>query len=387
MNPFKLIARDAHSKARAGVLKTPHGEIQTPVFMPVGTQATVKMLDSKEVESMDYKIILANTYHLFLRPGVDILMKAGGLHSFMAWPRAILTDSGGYQVFSLATRCKLSEEGVEFSSHVDGERRLLTPEITTEFQLNIGSDIAMCLDDCPPYPTLKSDAEKSLAQTLRWAKRCRTSYDRWLEEKKLSNENPVPMVFGISQGAGFEDLRNESTQKMVEIGFPGYAIGGLGLGEPRGLTWSLAEASLKSMPDDAPHYLMGFGQPEDMWEGVERGIDMFDCVLPTRNARNGQALTSIGRVQVTNSENRENFRPLDEDCSCLTCKDYTRAYLCHLFRAGESLGPKLVTLHNLWFMVRLLRIIRESIIAGKFLDAKKEFFSRFQTTKNNFVSK
>lgn len=371
MSALTITHRDPQSKARAGILKTAHGELETPVFMPVGTQASVKLMGAEEVEAMGYKIILANTYHLFLRPGEKTLLEAGGLHRFMSWPKALLTDSGGYQVFSLATRCKLSEEGVEFSSHVDGERHWLTPEVTTAFQFGIGSDIAMCLDDCPPYPTLKLDAEKSMDLTLRWAERC----------KKVYHHQPQ-LLFGITQGAGFPDLRRQCAQRMVDIEFPGYAIGGLGLGEPRALTWELAEASLEPLPDQSPHYLMGFGQPEDMWEGVERGIDMFDCVLPTRNARNGQALTSLGRLNVSNAQFRNDYSALDPECTCVACTRYTRAYLCHLFRAGEWLGPRLVTLHNLWFMLVLLRKIRQSIVEGRFQSAKREFFQTFKTDKH-----
>jgi len=373
---FEITHRDAATKARAGVLHTAHGTIETPVFMPVGTQGTVKTLGSEDLTAMGAGIILSNTYHLFLRPGLDILKQAGGLHKFMAWPKAILTDSGGYQVFSLAARCKQSEEGVEFASHVDGLRRSLTPEIATNFQLEIGADIAMCLDDCPPYPTLESDARESMEKTLRWAKRCRDTYDRFLE--KAPAAGPPQLLFGISQGASFLEMRRESTERMAEIGFPGYAVGGLGIGEPKELMWEMLEASVAPMPDAAPHYMMGIGLPEDMWDGVERGVDMFDCVLPTRNGRNGQGFTSVGKVNVPNARYRDDFTPLDPDCPCPVCASYTRAYLCHLFRAGELLGPRLVTLHNLWFLLRLLRHIRTSIINGDFLSAKTEFLRKYR---------
>lgn len=379
MSDFKITHKDPQSKARAGILMTSHGQVETPVFMPVGTQASVKMVSSDEVVDMGYKVILGNTYHLFLRPGADLLKRAGGLHAFMAWPNTILTDSGGYQVLSLAARCKMNEDGVEFSSHVDGARCLLTPEITTKFQFDIGSDIAMCLDDCPPYPSLEKDAEKGMERTIRWAARCKKEYEQWLEGRGFhSSYGSKPLLFGITQGAGFEDMRTLSAQKTSELGFPGYAVGGLGVGEPRDLTWSLLEASLKGLPEQSPHYLMGFGQPEDMWEGVERGVDMFDCVLPTRNGRNGQAFTSQGRINVTNSKFKEDFMPLDPECTCLACKKYSRAYLCHLFRVGELLAPRLVTLHNLVYMVSLLSTIRSSIINGRFLSAKKEFFERIE---------
>jgi queuine tRNA-ribosyltransferase len=376
MNIFSVTHRDSTSKARAGVLSTAHGDIETPVFMPVGTQGSVKTLSSDDVWDMGYRIKLANTYHLFLRPGLELLQKAGGLHRFISWPGALLTDSGGYQVLSLAARCKITEEGAEFSSHIDGARCSLTPEIATNFQVAIGSDIAMCLDDCPPYPSLEKDARASLERTIRWAARCKEEWRR-TENKTL--------LFGITQGAGFPELRKESASKTVELGFPGYAIGGLGVGEPRALTLELLEASLSPLPDAAPHYLMGFGQPEDMWDGVERGVDMFDCVLPTRNGRNGQAFTSTGRLNVPNAAYKEDFSPIDPECSCGVCKKYTRAYICHLFRAGELTGPRLVTLHNLSYMVGLLRTIRTSIINGNFQEKKREFFRRINRENETLV--
>jgi queuine tRNA-ribosyltransferase len=294
----------------------------------------------------------------------------------MAWPRSILTDSGGYQVFSLAPRRKMSEEGVEFQSHVDGSKKKLTPEITTQFQMDIGADILMCLDDCPPYPSLQSDAAESMERTLRWAARCKATYE---ERLKMNPQADLQSwLFGITQGASFPELRKESAERTAKINFPGYAIGGLGVGEPKDLMWKLLEASISGLPDDRPHYMMGIGQPEDMWEGIERGVDMFDCVLPTRNGRNGQAFTSRGRLNVPNSVFRHDFRPLDEDCGCEVCKKYHRAYLCHLFRAGELLGPRLVTLHNLSFMISLLSLIRESIVHGQFQNAKRKFFERYE---------
>lgn len=369
---FSVLHRDPSSKARAGTLRTPHGVIETPVFMPVGTQASVKTQGSEDMEGMGCKILLANTYHLFLRPGIETLTKAGGLHKFMAFPGAILTDSGGYQVFSLASRCKLSENGVEFHSHVDGQKRLLTPEITTDFQLNIGSDIAMCLDELPPYPSLKSDAQKSMELTLRWAQRCKDS------AKKFDTGQ---LLFGITQGANFPELRRESAKRTVDIDFPGYAIGGLGVGETKKEIWEFLEASVDPMPDDRPRYMMGIGMPEDMWEGVERGVDMFDCVLPTRNGRNGQAFTWKGRVNIPNACYREDFSPLDPDCDCPVCKRYSRAYLSHLFRTGELVGPRLVTLHNLTFMLGLLRFIRRSILEGNFRAEKQKFLAHYHPEK------
>lgn len=379
---FHVDSALAGGAARAGTLRTPHGTVETPVFMPVGTQGTVKTLSSSEVEEMGYRVVLGNTYHLFLRPGFDVLRKAGGLHRFMSWNGAILTDSGGYQVLSLAPRCSLSEEGVEFSSHVDGKTCFLSPEITTQFQLDIGSDIAMCLDDCPPYPTLEKDARAGMERTLRWAERCRTTYRRWLDEKNPP-EDRAPLLFGIAQGADHASLRAESAERTAALGLPGVAVGGLGVGEPKEVMWEMLEASLRPMPVDRPRYLMGIGQPEDMWEGVERGVDMFDCVLPTRNGRNGQAFTSCGRVNVTNAVHKENFGPLDPECRCPACARYSRAYLCHLFRAGELLGPRLVTLHNLWFMIGLLRSIRRSIINGNFHHEKKEFLQKYRDGESN----
>lgn len=384
---FQLIKKDSSTKARAGVLQTAHGPVETPVFMPVGTQATVKTMGSEDIQSLGFPILLSNTYHLFLRPGLDTLVKAGGLHKFMAWPGAILTDSGGYQVFSLAARCKLSEEDVEFHSHVDGEKRHLSPEIATDFQLKIGADIAMCLDELPPYPSLKADAQKSMELTLRWAERCKKT---WLSFPNVSVGNlgldprqkhagmtGKQLLFGIVQGANFPDLRIASAKATVAIDFPGYAIGGLGVGETKKEMWEFLEASVAPLPEDKPRYMMGIGQPEDMWDGVERGVDMFDCVLPTRNGRNGQGFTSVGKINVPNSTYREDFSPLDPNCGCLTCRSYTRAYLCHLFRAGELLGPRLVTLHNLAYMIGLLRLIRESILNGNFQESKQKFLKNY----------
>jgi queuine tRNA-ribosyltransferase len=380
---FTISHEDPHSRARAGILKTAHGEFETPVFMPVGTQGSVKTQGSEDMEAMGCKILLGNTYHLFLRPGLETLQRAGGLHKFIGYGGSILTDSGGYQVFSLAQRCTVTEEGAQFYSHVDGSKRFLSPEIATEFQLKVGADIAMCFDELPPYPSLQDDARKSLERTLRWAERCKKSYgehlDALIPALSLKGEGiKFPqLLFGIVQGANFLDLRRESAQRTVEIGFPGYAIGGLGIGETKQEMWEFLEASVAPLPKTSPRYMMGIGQPEDMWDGVERGVDMFDCVLPTRNGRNGQGFTSRGRVNVTNGKYKEDFSPLDPDCSCVACTKYTRAYLCHLFRAGELLGPRLVTLHNLTFMLGLLRSIRSALINGHFREEKQRFLERY----------
>ncbi|MFN0117915.1 MAG: tRNA guanosine(34) transglycosylase Tgt [Elusimicrobiota bacterium] len=379
-NIFEITHKLPNSKARAGILETGHATIETPVFMPVGTQACIKTVGTHEMNEMVCNIMLANTYHIFLRPGEEVLKAAGGLHKFMSWNKSILTDSGGFQVFSLANRCTLSEKGVEFQSHVDGQMRFLSPEITTQFQLDIGSDIAMCLDECPAYPALEADARKSMDLTLRWAERCKKTYEVWLEEHKSqwSPRGVPPLVFGITQGACFPEMRKESAEKTVEIGFPGYAIGGLGVGESKEEMWQFLEGSLAGIPENSPRYLMGIGQPEDMWGAVERGVDMFDCVLPSRNGRNGQAFSYKGRYNITNSIFRSDFGPLDEGCQCVACKNYSRAYLFHLFKAGELLAPRLITLHNLYFMLDLMKKIRTSILNGNFESAKKEFFSTYE---------
>lgn len=346
-----------------------HGTVQTPVFMPVGTQATVKTLSAGDVERLGFEIILANTYHLLLRPGLETLERAGGLHRFMGWPRNILTDSGGYQVFSLASRRDVSEEGVRFSSHVDGTMHLLTPESVTQTQIRMGVDIAMCLDECPPYPVSESVARDMMERTLRWAQRCRESWRK--------TEGTATRLFVIVQGSTYPALRKECAERMVEMDFPGYAIGGLSVGEPKEIMQEMLEVVTPLLPVDRPRYLMGIGKPEDILEAVDRGVDMVDCVLPTRNARNGQALTFDGPLNLRNSSCRADFTPIDSDCRCEACGKYTRAYLSHLFRSGEYLGPRLVTLHNLSFMVEFLRQIRTAIENGEWTTFKKRFLERY----------
>jgi queuine tRNA-ribosyltransferase len=365
---FQLKSRDR--SARRGELRLAHGTVQTPVFMPVGTQATVKTLSSEEVESLGYEIILSNTYHLLLRPGVDLIQSAGGIHKFMSWSRCVLTDSGGYQIFSLANRRDVTEEGVTFASHVDGTRHLLTPENVVGAQRRMGVDIAMCLDECPPYPVSEAVARDMMERTLRWAARCRKF---WRENGPSGTQ-----LFPIVQGATYAPLRKESARRTVEMDFPGYAVGGLSVGEPRDVMRDMVEASASELPAEKPRYLMGVGKPEDILEAVERGVDMFDCVLPTRNGRNGQALTWKGPLNLRNNRFRQDPDPIDPDCPCPACRRYSRQYISHLFRAGEYLCLRLVSLHNLAFMVDFMRKIRESIEQSKFAEFKKRFLNEYR---------
>ncbi|MGO0122715.1 tRNA guanosine(34) transglycosylase Tgt [Desulfothermobacter acidiphilus] len=343
------------AKARWGRLYTPHGVVDTPVFMPVGTQATVKGLASEELGALGAQILLCNTYHLYLRPGSEIVAQAGGLHRFMHWSGAILTDSGGFQVLSLAPLRRLSDEGVIFRSHLDGSSHLFTPEKVVEIQEQLRPDIAMVLDECPPYPASREAIEHAVRRTSAWAHRSRRAWRR--EEVSF---------FAIVQGGVYPDLRERSARELVQLDFPGYAIGGLSVGEPKELTYAMLDYTLPLLPVTKPRYLMGVGTPEDILEGVARGVDMFDCVLPTRLGRHATAFTQRGRINLRRAAYLRDFGPLEEGCSCYTCRHYTRAYLHHLFRAGEMLGPRLVTLHNLHFLFRLTERIREAIASGTF---------------------
>ncbi len=354
--------------ARAGVIHTAHGSVKTPVFMPVGTQATVKIMTPHDMYDMGTEIILGNTYHLFLRPGTDIIKKAGGLHKFMNWNRAILTDSGGFQVFSLSEFRKITEEGVKFKSHFDGTDYFLTPESCIEIQNILGSDIIMVLDECPPYPAEYDYVKKSLELTLSWAKRAKKHHQN-TEKQKL---------FGIIQGGLYKDLREYSMQELFKMDLPGYAIGGVSVGEGKELIYNTVKLCGPNMPENKPRYLMGVGTPEDMWECVEYGIDMFDCVFPTRIARNGAVYTQTGQVNIRNAEFKEDFRSIDEGCGCYTCKNFTRAYIRHLFNVHEILGMRLTTLHNIYFMLRLMDKIRESVLNGQFLEEKHKFFLKYK---------
>jgi len=365
---FRIIHKDRHTNARAGVIETSHGAIETPVFMPVGTQATVKALSSEDVKYCGASIILGNTYHLYLRPGMDIIKNAGGLHKFMSWDRAILTDSGGFQVFSLATLMKVREEGVEFNSHVDGSRHFLTPEKVIELQHELGSDIMMPLDECLHYPSTKDKAEKSMALTNRWARRSKEEFGRL-----VGGRHACPLLFGIVQGSTYPDLRKIAAEELVSIGFDGYSIGGLSVGEPQGLMLEMMGSAIKYLPEDKPRYAMGVGMPHDFFNAIEMGVDMFDCVVPTRNARNGAAYTNEGRLIIRNGEYSRDMRPLSESCDCIVCKNYSRSYIRHLFNTQEILGLRLTSLHNVYFYVHLLDRIREAIKQDRFLELKKEF--------------
>jgi queuine tRNA-ribosyltransferase len=366
--------------ARRGVLTTIHGEIDTPAFMPVGTAGAVKSLTPKHLEEVGASIILGNTYHLMLRPGDQLIARRGGLHKFIGWNKPILTDSGGYQVFSLAERRKIEENGVEFRSHLDGSKHLLTPESAVDIQANLGSDIAMVLDECPALPSTAAVIDKSLEMTARWARRCR---DRFLELKNIpgpfgeSVSTRDRAQFGIVQGGSFPELRAKSAELTVSIGFEGYAIGGLSVGEPNEVMYAVVEATAPLLPVNQPRYLMGVGTPIDLIECVARGIDMFDCVMPTRNARNGQLFTSEGPINIKNAQYAEDDRPVDPACGCYTCRNFSRAYLSHLYRAGEMTGGTLNTLHNLSFYLDSMRRIREAIAFGRFEEFRQSFHQTF----------
>ena len=364
---YELIKKDSRTKARRGRVNTPHGPIETPVFMPVGTAGTVKAMKPEEVRDMGAQIILGNTYHLYLRPGHEVVKAAGGLHKFMNWERAILTDSGGFQVFSLGAMRKISEEGVEFRSHIDGSKHMLSPEKSMEIQNALGSDIMMAFDECAPYPADRNYVKNSLERTTRWLKRCK-EYHKNTEQQSL---------FGIMQGGMYKDLRKQSAEEIVELDLPGYAIGGLSVGEPKEIMYEVMDDCVDYLPADKPWYLMGVGSPDCLFEGVERGIDMFDCVLPTRIARHGMAMTSQGRVNIKNAKYERDFTPLDPNCDCYTCRNYSKAYLRHLFKSDEILSSMLMTTHNLHFLVNTMAGIRKAIEEDRFLEYKKEFYDSY----------
>ncbi|PIZ72819.1 tRNA guanosine(34) transglycosylase Tgt [Candidatus Peregrinibacteria bacterium CG_4_10_14_0_2_um_filter_43_11] len=373
---FKYI--QTSGKARRGTLKTAHGEIQTPFFMTIGTAGAVKGLLPSEVRALGGQIILSNTYHLHLRPGEDIVAKAGGLHKFMNWDGPILTDSGGYQVFSLAKIRKLKDDGVEFQSHLNGETIFLTPEKAIEIQMKLGSDIMMVLDECPAADADRTYVEKSLKLTTDWAKRCQTFFIKNRRDAPWRVSTNPSGLFGIVQGGMHHDLRKQSAQQLVDIGFDGYAIGGLSVGEPNATMYNMIDATVPHLPTDKPRYLMGVGTPQDIVEAVERGIDMFDCVLPTRNARHGHLFTSQGIVRIKNEQYKNDFTPLDPECQCLACTQFTKAYLRHLFMAKEILSLRLNTLHNVAFYLNLMKQIRAAIENDRFGEFKKEFLDNFK---------
>jgi len=363
---FEILARDPHSRARLGRLHTPHGEVQTPVFMPVGTAGTVKAMTQDMLEELGVELLLANTYHLYLRPGHDAIRALGGLHRFMGWPRPLLTDSGGFQIFSMNTLRKVSDEGVLFHSHLDGSAHLLTPEKAIEIQRALAADIIMALDVCLEYPASHEKARHAMQLTLRWAER---------SKKAFLSSPTAQALFGIIQGGTYADLRRTCARHVLELDFPGYAIGGLAVGEPPQLSYEMTEVCLAELPEEKPRYLMGVGYPADLLEYARRGVDMMDCVLPTRNARNGCAFTWRGRLQLRNATYAHDDRPLDELCSCRVCRRYSRAYLRHLFAASEILAAILTTYHNLYFYLDVMRRIRQAIPAGTLAELQAQLIA------------
>ncbi len=364
---YELIHKDLKTGARRGVVHTPHGDIQTPVFMPVGTQGAVKGMLPEQVEEMGAEIILANTYHLFLRPGHDIVREAGGLHSFMNWNKGILTDSGGFQVFSMGQINKITEEGVRFQSHIDGSYKMLTPEVSMEVQNSLGSDIIMAFDECAPYPSEKDYIVDSMARTTRWLKRC----------KEAHKDTERQSLFGIMQGGMYNDLRKISAEDMIQLDLPGYAIGGISVGEPKEVFLDVLYPSAELLPEDKPRYLMGVGTPDYLFEAAQAGIDMCDCVEPTRIARHGRATISTGNLNIKNAKYERDFGALDPECDCYVCRNYSRAYLRHMFKTGEMMAAMLLSHHNLHFLIKLMKNMRKAIEEDRFLEYKKEFYEKY----------
>ena len=364
---YELVKKDERTGARAGIIHTPHGSFPTPIFMPVGTQASVKGVSPDELKDLGTGIILSNTYHLFLRPGMDLIREAGGLHKFMHWDRAILTDSGGFQVFSLGDLRKITEEGVTFRSHIDGSKNFLSPEVSMEVQMALGSDIVMAFDECVPYPADFDYAKKSTERTIRWLERC-----------KKAMTAPHQGLFGIVQGGMHKELREWSARETVAMDLPGYAVGGLSVGEPKELMYEMLDYSTSLLPENKPRYLMGVGTPDHLVEGVARGIDMFDCVYPTRVARNGMAMTWSGRLVMKNAQFTHDHHVLEEGCGCYACRNgYTRAYIRHLVRAGEIFGLRLLSLHNLYFLQEFMRRMRQAIIEDRFGSFRSDFLMNY----------
>lgn len=366
MFEYRLIARCPETGARAGEFVTPHGVIETPVFMPVGTQATVKAMTPEELTGLGAQIILSNTYHLYLRPGADLVAEAGGLHSFMGWKGPILTDSGGFQVFSLSALREISDDGVAFRSHRDGSSHFMTPELSVAVQEKLGSDIAMCFDECVPWPTTAEEADRAVTRTTAWARRCLEAHDR--DDQAL---------FGIVQGSVFDELRRRSARELIKLDFPGYAIGGLSVGESHADMYRILDVLGPVLPEEKPRYLMGVGFPANLVEGIARGIDMFDCVLPSRNGRNGTLFTSFGRMNIKGARFERDFGPIDGACDCYVCRNYSRAYVRHLHRSGEILGARLCTWHNLHFLVHLVGQARRAILDGTFPAFRRSFLETF----------
>ncbi|PXW90007.1 tRNA-guanine transglycosylase [Streptohalobacillus salinus] len=370
---YELIKTCKQTGARLGRVHTPHGSFETPVFMPVGTLATVKTMSPEELTEIGAGIILSNTYHLWLRPGEDIIEEAGGLHKFMNWNGSILTDSGGFQVFSLSDLRKIEEEGVHFRNHISGEKLFLSPEKAMHIQNSLGSDIMMAFDECPPYPAEHKYMKSSVERTSRWAERCLSAHQRQNDQG----------LFGIIQGGEYEDLRRQSARDLTSLDFPGYAIGGLSVGEPKDVMNRVLEFTTPLLPNDKPRYLMGVGSPDSLIDGAIRGVDMFDCVLPTRIARNGTCMTSEGRVVVRNAKYARDFGPLDPNCDCYTCKNYSRAYIRHLIKADETFGLRLTSYHNLYFLVNLMEQVRQAIREDRLGDFREAFFEQYGFNKPN----
>ncbi|MCI1881198.1 MAG: tRNA guanosine(34) transglycosylase Tgt [Sporolactobacillus sp.] len=370
---YELMKTEKHTGARLGRLHTPHGVFATPMFMPVGTQATVKTMSPRELTEIGAGVILSNTYHLWLRPGEKIVAEAGGLHHFMNWDRGILTDSGGFQVFSLSQLRDITEEGVHFRNHLNGAAMFLTPEKSIAIQNALGSDIMMSLDECPPYPSTREYMAQSVGRTSRWAQRCRRA-----------NAHPDRQaLFGIVQGGVYGDLRRQSAADLTSLDFSGYSIGGLSVGEPKSMMYEILEQTTPLLPSGKPRYLMGVGSPDALIEGVIRGIDMFDCVLPTRIARNGTCLTSHGRLVIKNAAFAHDFGPIDDQCDCRVCRQYSRAYIRHLIKANETFGIRLTTYHNLYFLIKLMEHVRSAIQNDRLLDFRDEFFETYGFNKPN----
>ncbi|MEW5758555.1 MAG: tRNA guanosine(34) transglycosylase Tgt [Candidatus Omnitrophota bacterium] len=367
---FKIITKDKNSNARLGKIRTEHGILDTPFFMPVATGGTVKAITIEQLNQMHSQIILSNAYHLYLRPGLEVIKNAGSLHKFMNWDKAILTDSGGYQVFSLAGFRKIYDSHIEFQSHIDGTKHYLKPEDVIDIQITLGSDILMPLDECVHYPVQEDYAKSALDRTLLWLERSKTQFKKYDLKKRL--------LFGIVQGATFLNLRKESALKSIDLGLDGYCLGGLSVGEPEALRNDIVNKTISHLPVDKPRYLMGLGLPEDILNAVEHGVDMFDCVIPTRYGRNGTAFTSEGKLVIRNSPYINDFMPLDKECSCSTCRNFSRAYIRHLFNTNEILGLILVSYHNLYFYLNLMKNIRLAIKKNKFVEFKKEFLNKYK---------
>ena len=376
MLDFKVIKNDTLTKARAGLIKTKHGTVKTPVFMPVGNRGSVKAVEQRELLEINAQIILGNTYHLFQRPGVEVLQKFGGIHSFISWSRPVLTDSGGFQILSLSDLRKLSPDGVEFRSHIDGTTYFFTPEKTIEVERQIGADIIMVLDECAPYPAEKEYVSKSIELTRSWAIRCKEYFDA---SRPLYNYEQY--LFGIVQGGTYLDMREKSARDLVAAGFDGYALGGLAVGEPAEEMYHVVDFVTDLLPHDSPRYLMGVGTPENLLEAVERGVDMFDCVMPTRNGRNAQVFTANGTINIKNATYKFDDSPLSEECDCHACKNFSRAYIRHLFNVDEILGLQLASLHNLRFFVNLMEQMRLAISESRFVEFKSETVSKLKSKK------